>query len=78
MTKYEPLTHYLQKNTGSVRLTYSEIEKIIGDELPPSATEYQEWWGNDDDTHPQSISWRKAGYKVSQVELGKYVIFSKS
>ena len=53
MTKYEPLTHYLEQQSGSVTMTYSEIEKILGQQLPPSASEYQEWWGNDDETHPQ-------------------------
>tara|TARA_B110000014_G_C19878273_1_gene454592 strand:+ start:478 stop:618 length:141 start_codon:yes stop_codon:yes gene_type:complete len=44
MTKYEPLTHYLEQQSGSVTMTYSEIEKILGQQLPPSASEYQEWW----------------------------------
>ena len=77
MTKYEPLTHYLEKQPGNVKLTYSEIEKILGEELPPSASEFEEWWANDDDTHTQSKSWKKADYRVSIVDLGKSVIFSK-
>ena len=44
MTKYEPLTHYLEQQSGNVTMTYSEIEKILGQQLPPSASEYQEWW----------------------------------
>ena len=77
MSKYEPLTHYLQQQSGNVKLTYDEIEKILGDSLPPSASEYEEWWTNDDDTHTQSISWKKANYRVSILDLGKSVTFSK-
>jgi hypothetical protein len=77
MTKYEPLTHYLEQQSGSVTMTYSEIEKILGQQLPPSASEYQEWWGNDDETHPQSMSWKKANYRVSILNLGNSVTFSR-
>ena len=77
MTKYEPLTHYLQQQSGNVTMTYSEIEKILGQQLPPSASEYQEWWGNDDETHPQSMSWKKANYRVSIINLGNSVTFSR-
>ena len=77
MTKYEPLTHYLQQQSGNVTMTYSEIEKILGQQLPPSASEYQEWWGNDDETHPQSMSWKKANYRVSILNLGNSVTFSR-
>ncbi len=77
MTKYEPLTHYLEQQSGNVTMTYSEIEKILGQELPPSASEYEEWWANDDETHPQSMSWKKANYRVSTLYLGNSVTFSK-
>ena len=77
MTKYEPLTHYLEQQSGSVTMTYSEIEKILGQQLPPSASENQYWWGNDDETHPQSMSWKKANYRVSILNLGNSVTFSR-
>ena len=77
MGKYEPLTHYLQQQSSNVKLTYDEIEKILAEALPPSASEYEEWWTNDDDTHTQSISWKKANYRVSILDLGKSVTFSK-
>lgn len=38
MTKYEPLTTYLNLHKKErIKLTYSEIEEILGFELPPSA-----------------------------------------
>ena len=77
MTKYEPLTHYLEQQSGNVTMTYSEIEKILGQELPPSASEYEEWWANDDETHPQSMSCKKANYRDSTLYLGNSVTFSK-
>ncbi len=45
--KYDPLAAYLakiQKKKG-IRLTFREIESILGDKLPPSAHKYQGWWG---------------------------------
>lgn len=65
--KYEPLFDYLSGNQNqSIRLTFSKIEQILGDGLPPSARRYPEWWGNDR-TSParQSQSWLRAGYKTS-------------
>ena len=76
MTKYEPLTHYLEKQPGNVKLTYSEIEKILGEELPPSASKYRSWWANND-SHTQALHWAAASYRVSKVDLGKSVTFSK-
>lgn len=79
MTKYEPLTTYLNlcKKT-SIKLTYSEIEEILGFELPLSARKYKEWWGNGR-SHPnsQSKAWEEAGYKTTDVILGESVVFEK-
>ena len=45
MAKYENLTEWLRNPT--VVLTFSEIEKIIGDKLPDAALKYRPWWGNE-------------------------------
>jgi hypothetical protein len=38
MGKYEPLARFLRKQqTHEVRLTFGEIERIVGVKLPPSA-----------------------------------------
>jgi hypothetical protein len=77
MSKYGPLCDYLVINKASyVKLTYPEIEKVINDQLPKSASNYREWWANG--SHIQANAWLDAGYKVDKVALGQYVEFIKS
>ena len=43
--KYYPLERYLSiQNNNRIELTFSDIEKIIGDTLPPFAHKYLAWW----------------------------------
>lgn len=54
MGKYDGLYTYLDKSKSkNIKLTYNEIEKIIGCSLPVSAYRYRPWWGNTDKTHNQ-------------------------
>jgi len=69
--KYESLFDYLSGNQNqSIRLTFSKIEQILGDGLPPSARLHPEWWANDR-TSPgrQSQSWLRAGWETYDVDL---------
>jgi hypothetical protein len=60
--KYLPLGAYLgRRSTASMTLSFSEVEKVIGAMLPPSARRRHEWWANEM-THAQSRAWREAGY----------------
>ena len=71
--KYQPLREYLMshQHLPSVRLTFAEIETLIGGELPDSASKYREWWSNQSDTtnRSQAAAWRHAGFVVSKVHL---------
>lgn len=66
MAKYDPLHEYLSSRTEPlVKLSFSEIERIIGDSLPASAREYPAWWANElDGNHVQARSWLNAGYRT--------------
>lgn len=78
MTKYEPLTTYLNLHKKErIKLTYSEIEEILGFKLPVSARKDKRWWNNNDCSHSQSKSWGEAGYKTTDVILGESVVFVK-
>lgn len=71
--KYEPLEIYLQNKSGlkqEVNLSFSDIETIIGAQLPPSAKKYREWWSNQKDisNRPQAKAWINAGYVVDSVQ----------
>ena len=47
MTKYSALGSFLTSSGQlEVKLSFSEIEKILGFKLPPSAHNYPAWWAN--------------------------------
>jgi Domain of unknown function (DUF4268)/TIR domain len=70
--KYLPLGDYLaaRQDEALVRLSFTDIEKIISGSLPPSAHQYREWWSNQSDTsnRPQAAAWLNAGFKVGRVD----------
>jgi len=77
--KYHKLYLYLNKRQDKyVRLTYEDINLIIGDDLPESAYTYSAWWANGDNSHKHSLAWQGANYKVDEVKFGKHVIFIRS
>ncbi len=80
--KYAPLYDWLQKSKidgKNIKLTFEVIEKIIGDELPPSARDHRSWWANDPSTHIQALSWVTAGWVVDDVDLNaKEVTFRQT
>ena len=78
MDKYNPLGSYLEKqNMNQIKLSYEEIEIIIGDKLPVTASNNKAWWSNNDRSHVQSAAWSDAGYLVSDITLGAKVTFTK-
>lgn len=80
-SKYAPLGEYLQSihgNQDQIRLSFEEIEEIIGDELPPSAYQHRTWWANDTVGHVQSKHWLNAGWKAGYRNMTSHeVTFSK-
>ncbi len=70
-TKYTPLSVYLSRRarwTNGVKLTFSGVEEIIGDDLPLSAKRSKGWWSNTRSrSHAQA--WLDVGWKVQEVDL---------
>lgn len=66
--KYIGLMRFLKEsNKGEYRLTFKEIEKIIGFKLPASANDHSgQWWSNDR-YHSQANAWMNAGYLTDTV-----------
>lgn len=58
-----------------MKLTFEEVENIISDKLPPSASKYSESWANG--WACQADAWLDAEWKVDKVVLGEYVEFVK-
>jgi hypothetical protein len=74
--KYGPLREYLQalpKSTTHVTLRFSEIERIIQARLPKSASEYTEWWANQDQG-VQAPAWIGADFLVNGVDFGRKLV----
>ncbi len=70
-TKYSPLSRYLLRRatfTESLVLSFSEIEGIIGDNLPSTATRDSDWWKNSRFT-AQGRAWIDVGWNVENVNM---------
>lgn len=78
--KYDPLhDHLAGLRSQFVVLGFSEVERIIGATLPPSARTYLEWWANETSnatTHVQCRAWLRAGYEASP-NLGAEIVTFK-
>lgn len=73
--KYRHLSTHLAKSTSPVRLSFQEIEQIVGFRLPPSAYSYREFWANTK-SHSIALSWMGVGFKTVEVSLEEeYVVF---
>jgi hypothetical protein len=70
MGKYEPLTHYLESlDSESWDARFTEVERVLGFELPRSAHLYPAWWANQEGGHSQTRGWRDAGWETQKVDL---------
>ena len=66
MSKYLPLAEYLSRlEQNEVRLSFSDIEKIIGSTLPRTAHDHDAWWANSrtNDSHNWAHLWLRAGWE---------------
>jgi hypothetical protein len=69
-SKYFPLHQYLLSREGpSFRLTFEDIEEILGIPLPPGARSHRAWWGNGTWGHSQSRSWLLAGWRAINADI---------
>jgi len=77
--RYAALTRYLEQQAiREVRLSFHQIEAIIGASLPPSARSHQPWWANTT-THTQAAAWLSAGWRTRLLSLaGEHVTFFKA
>ena len=82
MAKYDPLYEFLKRQDAPrIALTFDEISRLIGEDLPESACRYLEWWANGTRTNPshvQCYAWEKAGYKAKADLDRKTVVFEKA
>jgi hypothetical protein len=77
MGKYAPLTAFLKQQDGrEIRISFGEIEQIIGAALPPKAKHLRAWWSNNPSNNVMTKAWLAAGYKTAQVDIsGEALVF---
>ncbi len=70
-SRYQPLHDHLADRTETVvRLTFSQIERLLGSQLPESARRYRPWWANEAaGTHVHARAWLDAGRRTKNVDL---------
>lgn len=75
-TKYAPLASFLDERTeSSIRMTFAEVERILGFSLPVSARRYPAWWANGE-AHPmsQQYAWLDQGWETFGLDLNAATI----
>jgi hypothetical protein len=79
MSKFEPLKQFLDGlPSGERRMTFSEVEKVLGFELPPSARRHRPWWSNNPSNSAMTKAWLAAGCQTEQVDMaGETLVFKK-
>jgi hypothetical protein len=75
--KYLALKKYLEtQRLSRLRLSFQDIERVLGEALPPSASKRPAWWANDAAGHAQAKAWLEAGFKTADVDVeGRAVSF---
>ena len=80
MNKYHPLRDYLRRQVSPrIELTFVEIERIIGKDLPPSAYAPR-WWISGRNCKQKPLwqdAWRSAGYDAMLVPGSDRVEFRR-
>lgn len=80
MSKYEPLPQFLASaHDSTLRLSFAEIERVLGFKLPKSAYEHEAWWSNNATGHSHARVWLEAGWRTENVDLAsRKVTFLRS
>jgi len=69
-SSYDQLVQYLlHKDQDMLRLSFQQIEDVLGTSLPPSAYEHRAWWANSQSHSHARHGWLQAGYETSMVDL---------
>jgi len=80
MSKYEPLPQFLASvGANAHRMSFSEIERILGFKLPKSAYQHEAWWSNNATGHSHARAWLKFGWRTEAIDLARRkVTFQRS
>ena len=60
------------------KVSFADIETVLGFELPESARLHRPWWSNQIDGHSQAIAWMAAGWETAEVDVrGETLLFRR-
>lgn len=68
---YKLKLYFADCHAASVTLTFKEIEKIIGSDLPASARKRSEWWYPREQTNRIAEAWATEGYILKKIDTVK-------
>jgi len=79
-SKYDPLGAYLKaRQTSEVPMSFSEIEEVIGADLPPKAVNHPAWWSNNTSNNTMTKVWLDAGFRTERVDVaGRRLVFRRA
>jgi hypothetical protein len=79
MAKYTALGAFLRNTKASeVPMTFEEVSRIVGADLPPSAYRHRPWWANEAAGHVHAQSWLDAGFEATRVDMaGQKLVFKR-
>ena len=58
-----------ERKLSDIQVAFQDIEALLPEPLPSTAHEHESWWSNDYLSHPQSLAWLRAGWRVRDVNL---------
>ena len=69
-SKYTGLYNHLRQcGKDQITLTFTQIERLMGSELPESARQSRAFWSNRSKGALQATAWMSAGYHIKDVDL---------
>lgn len=72
--KYKALTEYLTSiEKNEIKMTFSEVENVLGFRLPESSYKYPTLWSNSK-SHPIAFGWLNAGFMTRQVNISHQTV----
>jgi hypothetical protein len=79
MGKYTRLGDFLRaQRSKEVPMTFAEIERVIGDKLPPNSPQYPAWWSNNPSNNVMTKVWLSAGFRTEQVNVkSRKIVFRR-
>ena len=80
VSKYAPLGDYLKSiGIAEVRLSFQDIERIIGGKLPEKAQDQRAFWSNNPSNNVMTRVWLDAGFETQRVDMAaRRLVFRRS